>query len=75
MIGSKCTLTAEQTATASSIYNDILTHVATSSLQFINGDLDVDDDAVWNKYVSEIENMNIGELTQIVQDAYDTAYN
>lgn len=73
-IGSKCTLNAEQTAAASSIYSDILTHVATTALQFINGDLDIDDDAVWNQYVSDIEGMNIAGLTDIVQDAYDAAY-
>ena len=52
---------------------DIITYVGTSALQFINGDLDVNDDAVWNDYVAKIESMNIGELTEIIQTAYDRA--
>ncbi len=59
---------------AAGIYSDILTHVSTSVLQFINGDLDVDDDAVWNSYVAEIEGMNLDGLTEIVQTAYDRAH-
>lgn len=71
IIGSTTTLDAEESADASSIYSDILTHVATCALQFINGDLDVNDDAVWDKYVAEIEAMDIDALTDIVQGAYD----
>ena len=66
--------TAEEGQEAAGIYSDILTHVSTSVLQFINGDLDVDDDAVWNSYVAEIEGMNLGGLTEIVQTAYDRAH-
>jgi hypothetical protein len=33
----------------------------------------VDDDADWNDYVANIESMNIGELTDIIQTAYDRA--
>lgn len=73
ILGSATTLNPEESTTASSIYSDILTYVATASLQFINGDLDIKDDAVWNRYVSDIEGMNISELTNIVQGAYDRA--
>lgn len=61
-------------AKAAGIYSDILTHVSTSVLQFINGDLDVDDDTVWNSYVAEIEGMNLDGLTEIIQTAYDRAH-
>ncbi len=73
ILGSATTLNPEESTTASSIYSDILTYVATASLQFINGDLDIKDDTVWNRYVSDIEGMNISELTNIVQGAYDRA--
>ncbi len=73
ILGSATTLTAEESTDASAIYGDILTYVATSVLQFINGTLDINDDAVWNEYVTAIEGMGIAELTEIVQTAYDRA--
>ena len=71
ILGSATQFTAEEGQEAAGIYSDILTHVSTSVLQFINGDLDVDDDSVWKGYVSEIEAMDLGRLTEIVQTAYD----
>lgn len=73
LLGSKTVLNAEESTEASAIYSDILTYVATSALQFINGDMDVNDDAVWNSYVENIESMGIEDLTAIVQGAYDRA--
>ena len=70
-LGSDVVLTSEESTEASAIYSDIITHVATSALQFINGAQDVDDDAVWNSYVKSIEDMNIDGLTEIIQTAYD----
>lgn len=71
ILGSATTFTADEATEASAIYSDILTYVATAALQFINGDLDVNDDAVWDSYVANIEAMNIADLTDLVQDAYD----
>lgn len=73
ILGSATTLNAEEGTEASAIYSDILTYVATSSLQFINGTLDIDNDADWDNYVSTIESMNIDGLTDIIQGAYDRA--
>lgn len=70
-LGSDVVLTSEESTEASAIYSDIITHVATSALQFINGAQDVDDDAVWDAYVQSIEDMNIEGLTEIIQTAYD----
>ena len=72
ILGSTTVLTAEENTDASAIYSDIITYVGTAALQFINGDLDVDG-ADWDNYVSTIEGMNIGELTDIIQTAYDRA--
>ena len=73
LLGSKTVLNAEESTEASAIYSDILTYVATSALQFINGDMDVNDDAVWDSYVKNIEDMGIEDLTEIIQGAYDRA--
>ena len=73
ILGSATQFTAEEGQDAASIYSDILTYVATSALEFINGSRDVDDDGVWNDYVSTIESMNLSDLTEIVQGAYDRA--
>lgn len=74
ILGSSTTLDAEESADAASLYSDILTYVATSALEFINGAKDINDDAVWNEYVSNIESMGIEDLTAIVQGAYDRAH-
>lgn len=71
ILGADVQLTSEEMTEASAIYSDIITYVGTSALQFINGDLDVDNDGDWDKYVSTIEGMNLSGLTEIVQAAYD----
>ena len=73
ILSSDTILTSEESTDASAIYSDIITYVGTSALQFINGDMDVNDDTVWNDYVANIEGMNIGGLTEIIQTAYDRA--
>ncbi len=70
ILGSKTVLSAEESTEASAIYSDIITYVATSALQFINGDLDVNG-SDWDSYVKNIEDMGIEELTDIIQGAYD----
>ena len=70
ILGSKTVLNAEEATEASGIYGDIITYVATSALQFINGDLDVDG-SDWDNYVKNIDDMGIEDLTEIIQGAYD----
>lgn len=74
ILGSATQFTAAEGQEAAGIYSDILTYVATSVLEFINGSKNIDDDAVWDTYVSTIEGMNLDGLTQIVQGAYDRAH-
>ena len=73
ILGSATQFTSEEGQEAAGIYSDILTYVATSVLEFINGTKDIDDDTVWQTYVSDIEGMNLAGLTEIVQGAYDRA--
>ena len=73
-IGSRCQLDTDEANEFSAIYGDIQTYVSTSAMQFVNGDLDVNDDAVWDDFVSTIEGMGIEDATAIIQGAYDRAY-
>ena len=73
ILGSSTTLTAQESTDASALYSDIISYVATSSLQFINGDQNIDDDGVWAAYVANIEAMGLSRLTDIIQGAYDRA--
>ena len=73
ILGSATQLTSEESVEASGIYSDILTYVSTSVLQFINGDLNVNDDAAWDAYVANIDAMGIDDLSAIIQGAYDRA--
>lgn len=73
-IGSRCQLDTNEANKIASVYGDIQTYVGTCAMQFVNGDLDVNDDAVWDNYVSSIEGMNIAEAIDIIQGAYDRAY-
>ena len=73
ILGAATVLTSEESVDSAAIYSDIITYVGTCVLQFINGDMDVSDDAVWDKYVSDVEGMNLSGLSEIVQTAYDRA--
>ena len=72
-LGADVSLTSEEMNEYAFIYGDIITYVATCVLQFINGDLDISGED-WEVYVQTIEDMNLAELTEIVQIAYDRAY-
>lgn len=74
ILGAATILTSEESAAAAAIYSDIITYVGTCALQFINGSMDINDDAVWDDYVSRIQDMGIDDLTGIIQGAYDRAH-
>ncbi len=43
----------------------------TSSIaRFITGDLDIDDDAAWQSYLDELEQMGLSDLLAVYQAAY-----
>lgn len=73
ILGSATQFTSEEGQEAAGIYSDILTYVATSVLEFINGTKDINDDSVWDDYVANIVGMGLEDLTAIVQGAYDRA--
>lgn len=68
VIPSGVSLSAEETTDAMAIYTDIQTLCMESIAKFINGDKSMDE---FDKFVSDIEAMNIQGYLDIYQDAYD----
>ncbi|MEC6746962.1 extracellular solute-binding protein [Marinilactibacillus sp. XAAS-LB27] len=54
-----------------SIQGDVATYIEEQEAQFITGQMDVSDDAVWDNYLSTLENMGIERYVEIYQAAYD----
>lgn len=53
----------------------IINYIDESIARFITGDLDVDDDTVWENYLKELDNMGLSDLMAVYQSAYDRMYN
>ena len=48
----------------------IIDYVDESIARFITGDLDIDDDAAWQSYLDELEQMGLSDLLAVYQAAY-----
>ena len=55
------------------LQTNIESHVAQSSLQFVTGQLDIDDDTAWNAYLDGLRNLGLDRYLQIQQAGYDAA--
>ena len=66
------TLTASEGETASKLYSDIYTYAAEHISKFINGDEPMEN---YDEFVKTLEGMNVDELTDIYQAAYDRYVN
>lgn len=67
--------TPEEQETYDELYNVIKTFYREYEERFILGDLDIDDDAVWQSYLDTLYNeMNLNEYLELVQTAYDRTY-
>lgn len=61
--------TTEESETIAQYQSDIDTYVTESLAKFITGDLDVEKD--YDAFASQLEAMNVGEIKDIYQSAYD----
>jgi len=50
---------------------DLSTYVTEMRAKFIYGELDIDDDAVWDEYVKQTRKLRVNEYIDIVTDAMD----
>ena len=64
----------EQAAQTGEMAITIGNHVKQSQSKFIMGQLDVDDDAVWDTYVGTIDKMGLEVYLRLHQEAYDAKY-
>lgn len=63
--------TEEEVTERSTLYTDILNYVKQMKVSFMNGEVDVNDDAAWDAYVKQVEAMGYERLMKIEQAAYD----
>ena len=65
-------------AESSEVYDELqflVTQYAEESYaRFIMGDLDINNDAHWNEYVAELENIGIDKYVEIAQEGYTAQY-
>lgn len=54
-----------------SIYTPIINYVNECWARFVLGDLDINDDAVWQNFVTEVNDMGVEDALEAIQEAYD----
>lgn len=64
--------TADVTAQRGDIEANLTSAVSIHLAKFATGQLDVNDDAAWNGYLSQLEQMGLPSYLQLTQEAYDT---
>lgn len=65
------TLTMEQSVARGDIMTDVETYMNESSLQFLLGEKDINDDAAWQAYKDTMQSMGIEDAIAITQEAVD----
>ena len=53
------------------MYTPIVNYVNECWARFVLGDLDINDDAAWENFVSEVNGMGLEEALDSIQAAYD----
>ncbi|MGN0801592.1 MAG: hypothetical protein ACI4MF_03240 [Candidatus Faecivicinus sp.] len=64
-------LTAQQSLDRAEYMVDIETYMNESTLQFLLGDKDINDDAAWQEYMDTMQSLGIEEAIAITQEAQD----
>lgn len=65
------TFTIEEADELDEISQNIPIYVSESYAAFLNGSKDVNDDAVWNQYLEDLETYNLSRVIEIRQACYD----
>lgn len=59
------------TAEVSDLQTTLENHVNQSMAKFSTGDLDINDDAVWNSYRDKLDQMGLSQFVELHQQSYD----
>lgn len=65
------TFTTEEADELDEIAQNLPTFVEESYAAFLTGSKDIDDDTVWNQYISDLESYSLSRILEIRQDCYD----
>ncbi len=70
MIPLRVSFTTDEGLEYNNLYVDCKSYVEENTVQFIAGTLDIDDDAVWENFISGLESMNYQRCLELKQTAY-----
>lgn len=70
-ISAAMTLTLEENSRRASIMSNVNTYASEMRMKFIMGDVDIENDAEWNKYLEQLKSLGFPEAVAITQGAYD----
>ena len=66
--------TAEENEEFSTVKRELANYIRQSAVKFMVGSLDVNNDAVWNEYLENLESLQMNEVLELMQKAYDRQY-
>jgi putative aldouronate transport system substrate-binding protein len=70
----KLVFNATELTAITEILNSLQTHFGESIAAFALGNLDINNDAVWNEYVAQLDAIGLQDVLKIVQNVYDRMY-
>lgn len=65
------TLTADEQENYASAAADVDTYLDETLIKFVIGDLDVDDDQVWQEYLTKLDGLGVNTMIEIYQNALE----
>ena len=71
---SKLIYTSDETKSTTELKNSIETYVKENTAAFAVGQKKITDDAAWNAYIKELNNIGLPNLVKVVQGVYDRMY-
>lgn len=66
--------TTEETEEFTTVKTELANYIRQNAVKFMVGTLDVNNDAVWNKYISDLQKLRLNDVIACMQTAYDRQY-